>query len=293
MHLNFPLREPLVPRERAARGHGGRAATARPFVAASLADAPRRRRAGRSCWRAASRGAGAACWWPGATSAATPLGEPRPRSRAARAGRCWPTRCRERVAGRRRSRTTTRCCATPRFAASHRPDLVLRVGDLPVSKPLRTWLAGLDGVRQVALDPEAAWQDPASVLCDSLALEPGDARLRSWPRAIAGARRPATRRTGLAVGAAPTSARPRRSSGCSPASELSEPARRRRARRAAARGGDPVRRLLDAGARHRDVLAGARRPAARALQSRRQRHRRHRLLGVRRGRRTAPARSCC
>jgi 2-succinyl-5-enolpyruvyl-6-hydroxy-3-cyclohexene-1-carboxylate synthase len=58
------------------------------------------------------------------------------------------------------------------FAASVRPDLVLRVGDLPVSKPLRTWLAGLEGVRQVALDPEGAWQDPASVLSDSFALDP-------------------------------------------------------------------------------------------------------------------------
>jgi 2-succinyl-5-enolpyruvyl-6-hydroxy-3-cyclohexene-1-carboxylate synthase len=46
------------------------------------------------------------------------------------------------------------------------------VGDLPVSKPLRSWLAGLAGVRQVALDPEGAWQDPASVLSDSLALDP-------------------------------------------------------------------------------------------------------------------------
>ncbi len=58
------------------------------------------------------------------------------------------------------------------FAASVTPDLVLRVGDLPVSKPLRTWLGGLEDVRQVALDPEGAWQDPASVLTDSLALEP-------------------------------------------------------------------------------------------------------------------------
>jgi 2-succinyl-5-enolpyruvyl-6-hydroxy-3-cyclohexene-1-carboxylate synthase len=58
------------------------------------------------------------------------------------------------------------------FAASVTPDLVLRVGDLPVSKPLRTWLAGLTEARQVALDPEGAWQDPASLLNDSLALEP-------------------------------------------------------------------------------------------------------------------------
>jgi 2-succinyl-5-enolpyruvyl-6-hydroxy-3-cyclohexene-1-carboxylate synthase len=61
------------------------------------------------------------------------------------------------------------------FSGSHRPDLVLRVGDLPVSKPLRTWLAEQGDVRQVAFDPESAWQDPASVLSDSLALEPATA----------------------------------------------------------------------------------------------------------------------
>jgi 2-succinyl-5-enolpyruvyl-6-hydroxy-3-cyclohexene-1-carboxylate synthase len=61
----------------------------------------------------------------------------------------------------------------PRFATEFAPDLVLRVGDLPVSKPLRTWLAGLDRVPQVALDPDGAWQDPAAVLSHSLALDPG------------------------------------------------------------------------------------------------------------------------
>ncbi|HST33682.1 MAG TPA: 2-succinyl-5-enolpyruvyl-6-hydroxy-3-cyclohexene-1-carboxylic-acid synthase [Solirubrobacteraceae bacterium] len=59
-----------------------------------------------------------------------------------------------------------------RFLATVEPDLVLRVGDLPVSKPLRSWLAGLADVRQIALDREAAWQDPDSVLSDSLALDP-------------------------------------------------------------------------------------------------------------------------
>ena len=59
-----------------------------------------------------------------------------------------------------------------RFAAAHEPDLVVRVGDLPVSKPLRVWLAGLGGTEQVALDPEGAWQDPSSVLSRSAALDP-------------------------------------------------------------------------------------------------------------------------
>lgn len=61
------------------------------------------------------------------------------------------------------------------FTAEVHPDLVIRVGDLPVSKPLRTWLASLSDTTQVALDPEGAWQDPASVLTDSLALEPATA----------------------------------------------------------------------------------------------------------------------
>jgi 2-succinyl-5-enolpyruvyl-6-hydroxy-3-cyclohexene-1-carboxylate synthase len=55
------------------------------------------------------------------------------------------------------------------FAAAHAPDLVIRIGDLPTSKPLRQWLAALDGARQVALDPEGAWQDPAAVVADSFA----------------------------------------------------------------------------------------------------------------------------
>ena len=39
------------------------------------------------------------------------------------------------------------------FARAHAPDFVIRVGDLPVSKPLRSWLASLDGVRQLDLRP--------------------------------------------------------------------------------------------------------------------------------------------
>jgi 2-succinyl-5-enolpyruvyl-6-hydroxy-3-cyclohexene-1-carboxylate synthase len=41
----------------------------------------------------------------------------------------------------------------------HAPETVVRVGDLPTSKPLRRWLAGLEA-EQVAVDPENAWQDP-------------------------------------------------------------------------------------------------------------------------------------
>jgi 2-succinyl-5-enolpyruvyl-6-hydroxy-3-cyclohexene-1-carboxylate synthase len=44
-----------------------------------------------------------------------------------------------------------------RFSRDHAPQLVLRVGDTPTSKPLRGWLAGAP---QVVLDPHAAWHDP-------------------------------------------------------------------------------------------------------------------------------------
>jgi 2-succinyl-5-enolpyruvyl-6-hydroxy-3-cyclohexene-1-carboxylate synthase len=67
------------------------------------------------------------------------------------------------------------------FAAAHRPDTVVRVGDLPTGKPLRQWLAGLDGARQVAFDPEGAWQDPAAVVGEMLDADPA-----AWARSIAG-----------------------------------------------------------------------------------------------------------
>jgi 2-succinyl-5-enolpyruvyl-6-hydroxy-3-cyclohexene-1-carboxylate synthase len=54
------------------------------------------------------------------------------------------------------------------FAAAHAPEVVIRVGDLPTCKPLRSWLAGLGGAHQIAVDPAGAWQDPASMLEDSL-----------------------------------------------------------------------------------------------------------------------------
>ena len=51
----------------------------------------------------------------------------------------------------------------PDFAAAQRPQFVLRTGDLPTSKPLRAWLAGLDAA-QIAFDPDDAWQDPNAVV---------------------------------------------------------------------------------------------------------------------------------
>ena len=43
------------------------------------------------------------------------------------------------------------------FADAMRPQLTLRVGDLPTSKPLRAWLSS---TTQVVIDPHAAWHEP-------------------------------------------------------------------------------------------------------------------------------------
>ncbi len=51
------------------------------------------------------------------------------------------------------------------FATRRRPDLVVRCGDLPTSKPLRAWLDGLEAdVPQLSFDPHGAWQDPGASL---------------------------------------------------------------------------------------------------------------------------------
>jgi len=51
------------------------------------------------------------------------------------------------------------------LAARLTPERVIRIGDLPTSKPLRAWLAGLpEDVEQVHVDPARSWQDPAGVV---------------------------------------------------------------------------------------------------------------------------------
>jgi 2-succinyl-5-enolpyruvyl-6-hydroxy-3-cyclohexene-1-carboxylate synthase len=45
----------------------------------------------------------------------------------------------------------------PEFAERERAQVVVRVGDMPTSKPLRAWVAG---ARQFVLDPHAVWHEP-------------------------------------------------------------------------------------------------------------------------------------
>jgi len=172
VHLNFPLREPLVieeelPEDLTARPDG------RPYVRRSptIADAGRETQHLQKLVAQAKRGVVVA----GRHERSTPLGE-------AAAAFCeaasWPLLADPLSGARRGTAAIAHYDALLRddaFAAGVVPDLVIRVGDLPVSKPLRTWLAGLGEIPQVALDPESAWQDPASILTGSLALEPAGA----------------------------------------------------------------------------------------------------------------------
>lgn len=59
-----------------------------------------------------------------------------------------------------------------RLAAELRPELVLRIGDLPTSKPLRAWLARLGDVEQIALDAEGIWHDPDGVVTERIDASP-------------------------------------------------------------------------------------------------------------------------
>jgi 2-succinyl-5-enolpyruvyl-6-hydroxy-3-cyclohexene-1-carboxylate synthase len=47
-------------------------------------------------------------------------------------------------------------------AASLAPELIVRIGDMPTSKALRLWIAGLDGCRQLVVDPAFGWNEPSN-----------------------------------------------------------------------------------------------------------------------------------
>ena len=74
----------------------------------------------------------------------------------------------------------------PRWAAAHRPDTVLRVGDTPTSKPLRAWLAD---ARQLVIDPHAAWHEPTRTAERVLVASP-DRLLREVADVVGGDARP-------------------------------------------------------------------------------------------------------
>ncbi|MGE5409259.1 MAG: thiamine pyrophosphate-dependent enzyme, partial [Syntrophothermus sp.] len=58
-----------------------------------------------------------------------------------------------------------------RFARSVAPELVLRFGEMPTSKPLRAWVAG-SGPDQIVVDPSAGWNEPANRAAAILRADP-------------------------------------------------------------------------------------------------------------------------
>jgi len=174
VHLNFSLREPLVLEERLPPeepGGGGRP-DGRPWVrraaavvapdhvgldelAAELGRRPRALVVAGRAERDPQLGAAVASF---AEHAGLPLlAEP---TSGARRGACaiahYDALLRDQAWG-----------------AARTPELVLRVGDLPTSKPLRQWLHSLSAdTLQIALDPEGAWQDPAGAAAMLLPADP-------------------------------------------------------------------------------------------------------------------------
>jgi len=169
VHLNLPLREPLVPDGALPDDPLPGRPDGAPWIT---------RRSGRGQWIAGSR--------PAPAHAVIVAGQLRPGDAAAhaaprladRAG--WPLLA-DPLSGLRH---TPNAVATydlllrdPDFGELVAPELIVRVGDLPTSKPLRAWLQRLGdiGIRQLSIDPEAAWQDPAAVVSEIDSGEPGSA----------------------------------------------------------------------------------------------------------------------
>jgi 2-succinyl-5-enolpyruvyl-6-hydroxy-3-cyclohexene-1-carboxylate synthase len=163
VHLNLALADPLVPLDPAS-GRGARLAgepaegrpggapwTAAP--AALPAAAPTDVAALAEAVRASPRGLLVAGWGVDLDPAAVD-------AFAAASG--WPVLA-DPLSGARRGpaaiSTYDGLLRAPRFAAGHRPGLVVRVGAAPTSKALTAWLDA--SVPQVLVDPGAGWLDPA------------------------------------------------------------------------------------------------------------------------------------
>jgi 2-succinyl-5-enolpyruvyl-6-hydroxy-3-cyclohexene-1-carboxylate synthase len=200
VHLNFALREPLVSEQPApvAEGRPGRGghndgaqdgeprgdgpAGGRPDGGRSdghplLTRSPTRRLAPEDTQALAAAVAGCrrGVVVAGRHERDTPLGEA---AAAFCASAGWPLLADPLSRARRSEAAVAHYDALLReatFAAAVKPDIVLRVGDLPTSKPLRAWLAGMRDVPQAAIDPEDRVQDPDATLCRVFSLEPAAA----------------------------------------------------------------------------------------------------------------------
>ncbi len=149
VHLNVPLREPLVPDGRLPADPvpgrpGGRPWVDGPASPAANTPDPLRIEGARPVI-VAGGGADGAALVATSTAAGIPLlADPLSGARRGPAA----------IAG------YDLILRSPAFTERHRPDLIVRTGALPTSKPLRAWLAAEREVEQVAIDPDGLWQDP-------------------------------------------------------------------------------------------------------------------------------------
>jgi 2-succinyl-5-enolpyruvyl-6-hydroxy-3-cyclohexene-1-carboxylate synthase len=157
VHLNFPLREPLVLDEELGEepGGGGRPDGA-PFTARVTAPQDP---APLIAWLREHRR--------GVIVAGRDELEPADGLVALAEALAWPLLADPLSGARRGGAAIAHYDALLRdeaWAASVRPGCVLRVGDLPTSKPLRAWLKGVADVPQAALPAAGAWHDPDATL---------------------------------------------------------------------------------------------------------------------------------
>ena len=71
------------------------------------------------------------------------------------------------------------------------PELIVRVGELPTSKPLRQWLGAIRGLRQIVIDPTAAWKEPTRTAETLLRAEPATVASELAARLVAARSAPA------------------------------------------------------------------------------------------------------
>ncbi len=79
-----------------------------------------------------------------------------------------------------------------RFARSVAPDLVLRFGEMPTSKPLRSWLTA-SGADQIVVDPYGGWNEPTNRAAAVLRADPTELAA-GWAVRVEKEARPAPQR---------------------------------------------------------------------------------------------------
>src|SRR5262245_2989246 len=166
VHLNLAVREPLVPTGEPLVDAPGRP-DGRPWTTvtrpARVADDATVARLAASI-RARPRGLVVAGWGSGAAPAAVD-------GFASAAG--WPVLA-DPISGLRQGphavASYEALLRAPGFAERHRPDLVVRLGAAPTSKPLTGWLDA--ELAQLLVDPDGAWLDPGRGAAERIAVDP-------------------------------------------------------------------------------------------------------------------------